>query len=356
MTVSVIKEASDAAQLVAHSGGRREWVCPYHVTVTSPNDDAQTIVDAMAAAGRGLNNTLTYGSRTDALVWCSRVAPVRNPTSPLHWLVTCTYETPPSTGPEPTGEDGQATSDPLDWRYKIQTNTAFFETAVWNAWNIDPFPRPGGHGTYARPANTLGAPVNSAGVPFDPPLTRQTPESLIRIVGYMPYFDSGDIDAFVGHINGRTIQWHPRLLTWYGFLNRLFPPYTVLCTSANAALQWLGTAPIWEMSYEFGIRDVADAINPQDGYLETILDRGLSRSARSGDSDGAGGTISASDLTPEMSPVAPIRDVTGSRTPEPVLLDGRGYPLQSSGIPGIFFRWRIHPTAEFAGLPLDIFT
>jgi hypothetical protein len=58
-----------------------------------------------------------------------------------------------------------------------------------------------------------------------------------------------------------------------------------------------------------------------------------------------------------MAEASAIRDITGERVPEMVLLDGHGQPLRGSDTytaPPVYFRWRVHPFSYFPGIKLDI--
>jgi len=355
MTVTHIEEASDHAALVAREGNRHEWSCPYKIRVDSARDDGQTIVSYLAGIGRGLGTILIYGDREDPTVRCKSIAPVRDPKSPWHWTATLTYSPLDPEEPKPDSE-GNPSDDPLDWRYDVQSSTQFIQETVWAAWNVDGMPSNGGDLGYQRPAGTLGPVCNSAGVVYDPPLTRDVPMTVLRVTGIMTFYDQDKLDDFAGRINGNTLRWSKRMMKDYGFHKKTHQPYTVRCMGANAAAFWHKDDVYYRYTYEFGIRQRADGTVTTDGWLETVLDRGLSRRAASGDPDGAGGVISPSDLATGMAHVAPILNYRDDPTPELVLLNGNGQPLTGvAEAAGVFIRWRKDPLADFLDLPLVIF-
>jgi hypothetical protein len=353
-------ETQEHAQLVAHHNGRKEYQCPYKVTTTRADDDAEDIVEYFDDLGRGLGRTLRYGKRTDASVICTSIAPTRIPQSDRHWNVILTYQ-PPENDEEPgTDPEGNPTLDPLDRRWQITTGTRNHQVTAWRAWNIDAMPIDGGDSGYQRPLWTLGPVCNSVGTPFDPPLTKSTTETILRITAPMPSFYALYLNHWTNKINSHNHRWSNYLVRYYGFEQQGFERWTVRCESAGANARWFQGMIYYEYSYEFAFRDRANALNPQDGWLESVLDRGLARRAAPGDPDGEGGTISQDGWKAGMAVAAAIRDTEGDPVPELVLLDGSGQPLgeAAASAEGVFIRWRLDPETSFttaAGFPLDIF-
>ena len=255
---------------------------------------------------------------------------------------------------------GEPVEDPLDWRYEISSGTQYFQVPVYKAWNMDAMPVGGAGAGYNRPLNTLGPVHNSAGIVYDPPLIREVPEMVLRVSGNALQYWAALLQVTGGTINQFEIQWSERLRTKYGFVAQFFQPCCVLCNSATADYQLQGEYKFWRYTFEFRLRQPADTINPQDGFLESILDRGLTRLANAGAPDGRGGTYSAGDLKAGMAEATAVRDIEDRRVPEIVLLDGHGQPLQGSdtlAATPVYFRWRVHPYGVFTYpfLPLDIF-
>jgi len=205
---------------------------------------------------------------------------------------------------------------------------------------------------------TLGPVHNSAGIVLDPPLMREVAETVVRVSGNCPEFWATKLWNYAGRINWDMVGWSERLVQKYGFHEEWFQPFCVLINVAMADYRRDNGISYWRYTYEFRIRSRANSLNPQDGFLETVLDRGITRLAKGGSPDGAGGTISHSDIEPGVAIAAPIRDWEGERVPEIIMLDGHGQPRQSSdthAAPPVYFRWIVHPKADFTFLPLDIF-
>jgi hypothetical protein len=358
MTIVAIKEAAAHAGLIAAKAGKHDWTAPYILTSDNPRDDGLTCVEYMTSIGRGVGTRFKYGDRTDDGTYCKTIAPTRMSNSVDHWAVILTYSQ--NDGGKGSNEDDEPTDDPLDWRYEISSGTQFFQVPVWQAWNMDVMPLGGAGGGYQRPLNTLGPVHNSAGIVYDPPLTRDVPEMVLRVSGNALYYWSAMLQVTGGTINQFEIGWSKRLCAKYGFVAQYFRPCCVLCNSATADYRFENGLAFWRYTFEFRLRQPADEINPQDGFLESVLDRGLTRIANPFAPDGHGGTFPSENFKAGMAEAAAIRDVEDRRVPEMVLLDGHGQPLRGSdtlAAPPVYFRWRVHPYGVFTypWLPLDIF-
>lgn len=359
MAVTSCKEAKEHANLTAGIGNKDEWDAPYIVTVDSARDDGRTIVDYLASIGLDLGSPFAYGDRYETTTVLKSIAPVRRANSLFVWDVTLHYAplVPPDQE-DHEDDDGNPTDDPVDYRWDISSGTQFFQTPVYQAWNYDPFPDGGVGSGWTRPALTLGPIHNSAGIILDPPLLRETPETVVRITGNHNEFWMTKLWNYVGRLSWEMIGWSEKLVEKYGFHEEWFQPYCVVCSEATAVYRRENGISFWQYTYGFRIRERANSLNPQDGFLESVLDRGISRLAKGGSPDGAGGTISAGDIEEGMAIASPIKDWQGERVPELIMFDGHGQPLQSSdtnAAPPVYFRWIIHPKADFTFLPLDIF-
>lgn len=361
MAVIKCNEAQQHATLTAGIGDNDEWDCPYIVTVDSARDDGRTIVNYFDSIGRGLGSRLYYADREELLVVCRSITPVRRAGSRSVWDVMLHYG-PINVRDQQTreDEDGNPATDPLDYRWDVSTGVQYFQTPVWQAWNVDPFPPADGDLTgYSRAADTLGPIHNSAGVVLDPPLMRNQTEHIVRITANVSMYDQVWADV-ANHINRFALTWSERLKTKYRMVPTTIEKYCLLCTSAGAVYRRENSRDYWAWTWEFAVRTRATETNPQDGFLESVLDRGITRIANAGAPDGAGDTISSADVELGMAEAAAIRDWQGERVPEMVLLNGHGQPLQGSdtwSAPPVYFRWRVHPYEElnFLGLPVPIF-
>lgn len=358
MAVISATAAQEHATVSKTRDGGTKYTCPYHVRTDSARDGGDVIVAYFEALGYGLGASLRYADMVDDFAFCDTIAPVRQSRSRTDWLCTLSYSpTDESKEEQHEDEDGNLTEDPLEWRYEISSSTATVQVPVWKAWNIDPFPVAGSTGGYVRGVNTLGPVVNSAGIVLDPPLMKAMPEMVLQVSGNVDRYLRPWVLDYVDAINDTDLKFHPDLVSKYDVEDSLFEPYTVKCSAAGAQYHRQNDTNYWRYSYEFRFRNRASADQPVDGWLVSVLDRGLTRSAGPGEDDGFGGSFSQSDdHETGMTHKEPIRGPLGGRVGELVLLDGAGQPLTSSDEDvGVYFRWRVNHFEHFAAIPLKIF-
>lgn len=359
MGVLSVTEAQEAANGSVEKSGGRKYSAPYLVKVEYATDGPVAILNHFRDNGPWVGSTFSYGNETDTTVKCTGItAPQRVPSSREYWTCSATYEAPDSQE-EKKDHEGNPTETPADFRMNIQSNSASFQVPVGKAWNIDAFPVPGKTSSFERAAGTLGPVVNSAGVVLDPPLMTQASETVWRVTGYhetlmMTWLD----DTVVNRINALELTWDELVTKHYGVESDVFDPYTIKVTSAGASVKWWRDIVYYEYQFEFRIRRRAEEIDDIiDGWLEYVLDRGISRRAGAADPDGTGGTVNQADIEEGMARVAPILDVTGRRTPELILLDGAGQPATGDDEKeGVWFAWRVNRLLDILPChPLKIF-
>lgn len=364
MSVVGIKHAQSHATFVADRSGHH-YTAPYIVTTDSARTGPRAIVDYIGnVVGRGISTTFRYADESDVFAFCNAIKPVRRASSQKVWDVTLEYSTKKAEDPEQPewrDEDGKPTQDPFRYRGDIKIATQSVQAPVWKAWNVDPFLG----GSYRRGANVLGAVTNSAGTVLDPPLMQEVPETIISTTSHAAGWDADWALGNVQHINTMTLQYTPYVLSAFNIAQKQFDAYTIRCTGLQGAFQESTdqngeTVRYWKVTQEFRIRARADLINPFDGWLDTVLDRGLSRTADDGDPDGHGGTFSTDDFEAGMSQTVGIRGIDGGRVGEPVLLNGAGQPLKllpgsDADVGGIYFRWRKQPESTFSNMAWPIF-
>jgi len=368
MGVVSVTEAKQTASMVADRSGHR-YTAPYLVEVSDARVGSFAIVDYFGdVLGRGIDSYFRYGDDYDMFSFCDSIRPTRRQRSLTQWDVVLEYSTPTDDGQRDQQEwrdpDGAPTRDPFSWKGSLSIATQYVEVPVWKAWNVDAFPLDSTTGTYHRPANTLGPVVNSAGVVLDPPLTVSYPERVIQCSFNVPDWDEEDARVNENHINQMPIRFAPGLLSGFNVHQRTFDRYTLKCTTVQGQYGEV-TGPAgnrisyWKVSMEFRVRLRSPAGDPFDGWLETVLDRGLTRGAEVGDPDGFGGQYSSDDLESGMGRATPIHGPSGGRIGELVLLDGTGQPLTdldgTDAQNGVYCRWRVNPLATFLLLPYTVF-
>lgn len=299
---------------------------------------------------------LTYFKNTAGLPWigdsyaingerdpfsiCKRITPQRTPKS-YQYTVTVSYE--PLNAEEPqngTDKDGNATDDPLLFHDEINisyTQTSIpVELATFKGINLG-----GVNGAPVRnlPINSVTIPVNSALVPFDPGIEMELDIKIVQISRNLREFDGITANRYIGTVNSDAVN-----------INKPFPynyrdawgPQTAKIKNISGTFMITNKIPHWRQTIEVHI-------NPL-GWRRQIVDRGLARRAIEGDPDGAGGTISASDINPGVPKIKRVVDSDGYPIAEPVLFDGDGQPL-APGLPVIYLEYEIYQEIPFAGIP-----
>lgn len=374
MAVVSIKHAQAHAAFTANREGH-SWKCPYIVTVDDARDGPFQIVEYFNhTINRGIDSPMAYGDDRDPFSYCDSIAPKRRRNSQTVWDVELSYSTPLTSDErkeqrEWKDRNGNPTRDPLAWRGKFERTTAYIEVPVWKAWNVDALPIesdlfPSDTATYYRSANKLGPVVNSAGTVLDPPLMHQITEEVISITKNVDLWVPEYIDDHADHINGTPLQWAHATILDFDLIQRTFPAYTLRCSSLRSSFAEVsdstGRFPYWKVTAEFRYRRRADKNNPIDGWLESVLDRGITRGATEGDPDGHGGnyTMAGDDHEDGVAHAEPVRGPGGGRIGEMVLLDGYGQPLSPSdprAETGVYCRWRKHAISDFMPFPLNLF-
>lgn len=362
--MSVVKICN--AQRAPTCSGVHKYQVPITVHVDSPDDCGGVVTEYLYNNGYPRTSPYQEPNFTDILSLVKNITATRRASSALIWDAVVHYEalTPIEEGEAEDPADG-GTDDPLQFRYEIDVQTSPYQVPVWNAWNIDAFPRSDEPATgceYVRPANTLGPLVNSAGTVLDPPLMRDEYETVYRFTGNWAGHDDAFITPKVGKLNDIALIWSDRLTSYYAMsqLNE-FPRHTLKCTAANAKYMRTNGVDYWQYTYEFRVRYRNDSLVPYDpsevpdGWYESVLDQGVQRWIGPGCPDGKGGTYSAGDFESGMGRATPIISADKKRTPEKRLLDGHGQPDDSTA-KGVWFRYRLQEEQSFVTLmAMDIF-
>lgn len=160
--------------------------------------------------------------------------------------------------------------------------------------------------------------LNTAGDPFDPPITREDSRPVLRITRNEPIFSAGNAHTWRNRLNSDTF------MGCVAGIAKLRP--------IKAARQYHPTAGyFWVVNYEF-------EFNPQ-GWKKTILNQGLRQRTSSG---------TAPSITYGR---AAIR-IAGEPATAPVPLDSTGLPVAPGGAVD-FLTFDIYEAVPFAPLNLD---
>ena len=159
--------------------------------------------------------------------------------------------------------------------------------------------------------------VNSAGESFDPAITTEVRDLVLRIVR-----NQGAYDPILAHdyVSRSAVN----LDEFWGFA-----PGIVKCLKIKANSQRTGDLWFWRVRYEFAMR--------ADGWLRRILDQGFREFT---------GTDANGKPTYEL-----ITDDNGYPVTQPVLLDGNGNK-QAEAADAVFLEHQVHPGKQFSLLGL----
>lgn len=166
--------------------------------------------------------------------------------------------------------------------------------------------------------------TNSADEPFDPAVTEEYYDRIMRIEVNQADFNTEAVEPYVGAIN--SVAWTPACV------GRSFDAYTARCLSIDGDPQRVGTIDFYRAVYEFAIRDDGILVGETKlGWRRRFQDMGFREKI-----DGEYYTLLDADDNPLT---------------QPVPLDGSGQRLGAAAEPV----WRVFVTKrpmDFAGLSL----
>lgn len=341
----------------SRSREQREYTAVYAVETSDQRDQAAVVSDAFDGVNApGLSTPYVYGNDIDTDALCDRIDPQREPGSGTKWQVTLHYATIQRRDEQRDDPDtGLPTSDPLCWVDDVEliplTVTRPVEKATYRSGFV-------GDSAVMCPAGTEIIPVNSAMVPFDPPLEREDRRTLLRYTTRKDTYNPV-LDDFAQAVNSEDVTF----FFAYQALTVTIPKYKgqvvhVSQKFATASIPFFGLTQLrkyWELRYEILIDWVY-------GHRRQVIDRGLHAGGWAGSPDGKGGTISPGS-DPEGFLVAGrprARVLTGGdghAITEPVLLNGAGQPLvpgAAAALTPVYLTYTVDREVSFAllGIPL----
>ena len=231
----------------------------------------------------------------------------RQKTGPMNWMVEVIY----STRPVQSGEEIiNPFVNPLDQPWEVEWTFVTSNEAIDRDVNGKPI-------------------MNSAGESFDPPITKDIQDLVLRVVRNEAYYNAAVAADYIGSINR----------DWF----KGFAPGMVRCTDCSGRLMRSANMVYWQVSYEFQMRTEKDSeTNEVIGWRRRILDQGFRELVKQDDE-----TYKAERIT----------DVNGNPISEPWPLDGKGAAI-GEPIPGqvpegtTFLTFDIYPAQSFANLGL----
>ena len=350
--------------------GKRSYTVYYRVETDDATDGVKTVLNHFrdTAGLPHLGDVYTYegpGVVSDNGVNLYKIDPVRDLQSATSWNVAVHYKSPDKKeGDDPPGgvgvdEDGEPTEDPTKFHGELDVSFIDFTRPVDRAVYRGGFSNYAietglANPRYIQPAEQLyggldteGPVVNSAMVPFNPPLERNATRIQLRYTKNLAEYPRAIAGIFHRAVNQEACTFHFKRqgLKW------TVHPYTAQCVSINGSFQESNDEQYWRVTWQI-------LIDEEFGFREKVVDRGLHARAMVGDPDGRGGTITS--VAADQVTWRRITDKSGNPVSEPVLLNGNGQPLQLKGgdnfeaIEPVYITYSVYPEKpfKFIGLPI----
>ena len=192
---------------------------------------------------------------------------------------------------------------------------------------------------------------NSSYVPIIPAPERDASKPSYRVrwfqvsfYDYGPFLNTMNQTEFT--LNGENERYlQPGIVQAAFPFTKTFPAETLRLRDVQQVIRTFYGADWYETTLEF----------VEDDRFLNELDRGVSGRAKPGDPDGRGGTYSQGDFPDGAPQTRELLDADGQPLSDPVLLDGRGRPLDTLS-PGfvVYLRWEKYPVSEFNNLPIGV--
>src|SRR5579872_1209713 len=236
---------------------RRTYTRVFEVYTSDPLNEAFVVSTASGLPLRGQSYPF------DFFAVCISINPKQDEADPLRWEVTCKYDSHPAdmkqTQPDgsskkPSEQDDNPLNDPPEWKFYFETTSKVLRTAFNRASPAyvqgDTYYTANGSEVSGGNAAPLGnnlpgqfanmAVMNSAGLPFDPPVEYDYALWCFSITGNLPYVDLQAMPKLKNSVN---------LTTWKGW-----PGRAVRCIGHEASTAWKNNIPYWRVSYNFCIK------------------------------------------------------------------------------------------------------
>lgn len=313
----------------------RKYSAAWILQSDDAGDGAQVCIDYFTRNIAAIGDEYAIENDRDAGVELKSIKPDRlGERSRKVWVARATWE-PREAGKKDTqlGEDGKPTDDPLRYYDRVSIREVRVMRAVERATYWSGLKD---MAAQLRPPGTVGAVVNSAGVPFDPPLERRETQQIVVISRNLPAFPQAAADVLRDATNAQRIFVAKRFARY----EAEWAPLTAMIESLVGEFRFEREVAYWDCSLTI-------ALNPRT-WRERVLDRGLHAAFAVGfpDPDGpdpATGIPRLLSFTDERlvdgaPPVRRLVDHEGRPIAEPIRLDGNGQPL-AAGQPDVYLEY-----------------
>lgn len=330
-------------------GASRAFEAVYQLTSDDPLDEADVALDYFQTT-TGLpwfGDPYQVGNGQYAAAECTSINPVRAGMSNFI-NVTVGWEEPGGGGggsePEKVSIELKPVS-PLFWHDLIETSSTYITIPAYAA-TFRGYEK--ADGSAASVTNTWlntttgyrGPIVNSALDPFDPPPEGEVAIDILRITRNVWPWDDATAQTFRNTVNNADVTISK---PDYGY-TRIIKAFTgrIIDISGSFEVDLQYKIRYWRSTIEVHI-------NPL-GWRMTMIDKGLRRRAKSGDTTDTGIELSSSTVSTTGPHLTHIKDAAGNPITTPVLFDGNGKPL-TAGFNPILMKWEWHTEITWEGIP-----
>ncbi|GAA4442913.1 hypothetical protein [Bremerella cremea] len=296
------------------SSGKRTYAAIYLVRTDDPLDNIVTVNNYIVSNILALGSVYAYGNDIDYEAFAQQIAPQRIAGSSRRWLVTISYETMDDENEENKAgkdEDGNASTNPLEWRDVPSVSRRAVTEPVRRAKFLQDV-RFIKEGSY-------GVPMNQAGQIFDPPLEHEVWHEILRIEHYDDYFPN-DSEDWVGTVNSSTVQVNYP----YAKFIRTWTKYKEKLLAWDGVWQRVNNVDCWRWTLEFE--------NNRRGWQISVPNIGTYARATVDplgdytDFDENGEPYDATANPAPETGMRQLRDATGAPLTDPIPLDSNGRP------------------------------
>jgi hypothetical protein len=324
----------------------------WQVVSDNPLDEAKVVQDYFETTVGlpWIGDPYQFGNGQHATALCTAVNPVREGMSNV-FNVTVEYAEPGSGG----GGESQADVDVVEFQRQppllrhdlIETGTMYITIPVREATFRGYF-RPGS----STPDTTInnswlntgtgyrGPVINSAIDPYDPEPEAEIPIDIIRITRNVWPWNDALATTYKNTVNNADVT-----------ISKPDYGYTKIIKAFQGRI--IDITGSFEIDLEYRQRywrsTIEVHVNPL-GWRLTMIDKGLRRRAKSGDTTDTGVSISSSTASTTGPQLTHIRDAAGEMITTPVLFDGNGKPL-TSGTNPVLMKWEHYTEITWEGIP-----
>lgn len=301
------------------STGKISYDAVYHVFSSSALDSVPQVVSYVLSNIAAMGDSYSYGNGSEATAVLRRVSPKRVQGRPWQWVATLNYATPESSDDEQQsnpsgapGEEGQNTTNPLDWRDTLVKSSKFITVPCYKVKYLT-------EASIFFAVGEYGPAMNTAGSAFVPPPEREVEIETFRIEHYDEYFPV-DTKFYIGRVNADTFFINYDYMGSPAY-ERSFQQYECKLAQWDGAFERVNGYDVWRWTLEIQ--------SHPDTWVDEVPNLGIYASARDGDPDGEGDFYSSGGSNPAPeSGLRHIVDANDNPITTPVPLDLQGQPTE----------------------------